>query len=100
MKFTELNGRSIKKSLGIKKTSMRYHNKNNSGGNFGINVYDVSGVDCEISGLYDTDGKITRLSFGRLYANGVFVDPDKSFEGFMDFIRRVTYRISEKEAKK
>lgn len=84
MKKSDLNGRTIKKQCNhLKNTdsvAQRYHNKNKSGGNFGFTVKilkpesewtegPLGGTKkhewvADITGNYNTDGEITRLSLG------------------------------------
>jgi hypothetical protein len=75
MKFEELKLKEIKKALGFKSASMRYHNKNKSGGNFGTNL--TKGTwgqpdwkNFEISGNYRLDGTLYDVSFGNAFQCG------------------------------
>lgn len=67
----ELSGARIKKSLGAFKVAKRWHNKNKSGGNFGINIYprstSLNDQAYEITGYHNTKGYVTRLRFSELY---------------------------------
>jgi hypothetical protein len=76
---SELTGNSLKKLLGAKKVMYRWHNKNNTGGNFGINIYFADEfnreTDREITGAYDTEGKIRYLNYGELYSAGIRLPP-------------------------
>ena len=65
--FSDLTGAKLKKMLNATKASRRYHNKNKSGGNFGINVYTDGKDSFEINGRYNTQGEITSLGVGRLW---------------------------------
>ena len=59
--------RKLKKSLNLKASRQRYHNKNLTGGNFG---YDLHPTDrnsypypwLDVNGVYDTEGNIRLLS--------------------------------------
>lgn len=70
MYIIDLKSAVIKKKLGAKSVAFRWHNKNNYGGNFGINIIDVNGRDYEISGHYSTSGLLYALRFGRIYQAG------------------------------
>ena len=65
--FSDLTGAKLKKMLGANKASRRYHNKNNSGGNFGINIYTDGKDSFEINGKYNTKGEITSMGIGKLW---------------------------------
>ena len=44
---SELTGRKLKRDLGLKRAMYRYQNKNNTGGNFGINLMaGDTGISC------------------------------------------------------
>lgn len=73
----ELSGKALKDLLGAKRVFMRWHNKNNYGGNFGFNIY-FSGefnrkTDRELTGYYNIEGKITSLAYGELYQCGTAI---------------------------
>jgi hypothetical protein len=63
----ELNGTRLKKDLNLRKVVKRWHNHNNSGGNFGINLYTGGQTDYEITGNHDLIGTVTTLRFAELY---------------------------------
>lgn len=69
---SELTGLRLRKSLHLMSASYRYHNKNQTGGNFAINLinkrYDMDNY--ELSGYYNTEGKIVHLRFGGMYRLG------------------------------
>jgi hypothetical protein len=76
MKIQELKTSEIKKALGFKKASFRYHNKNNSGGNFGTNfIYGEWALkdkssdyeNFDISGEYDATGELYKINIGYAY---------------------------------
>ena len=71
----ELTGNILKKNLDAKRVMYRWHNKNKSGGNFGINIYYAEEfnreTDKELTGYYSTDGNVYRLRFGSLYSCGI-----------------------------
>lgn len=61
-----MTGPRLKKALGINRAKKRYHNKNNSGGNFAIDLL-VGKEWFEINGYHDTQGCITEAGVGRIY---------------------------------
>lgn len=63
----DLTGRYLKKTLGAKSASFRYHNRNKSGGNFGIDVRGVNGLDYELNGDYNVEGNVKWVGFGKIY---------------------------------
>lgn len=75
MNIKELNGKSIKKALACKSASYRWHNKNKSGGNFGINLLGVNSKDLEITGQYDLTGQVYGLRIGLIYWSRMSVKP-------------------------
>ena len=86
---SELTGRKLKRDLGLKRALYRYHNKNNTGGNFGINL--MAGEDYkdyELTGHYDTDGVIQQIKLGELYQVGVVLDVE-TYEELVDRIKYV-----------
>ena len=70
----ELKGQEIKKQLNAFSCAFRWHNKNKSGGNFGINIYFTKefnrDTDKEITGYYNKEGNIYSLNFSPLYSAG------------------------------
>ena len=70
MYIIDLKSSEIKKRLGAKSVAFRWHNKNKSGGNFGINIIGVKDRNYEISGHYDVSGLLSGLRFGRIYQCG------------------------------
>jgi hypothetical protein len=93
MNIKELNGPAIKKALGCKSCLRRYHNKNKSGGNFGINIIDINGQDVELSGDYNTEGDVIHLRFGRLYHAGISIS-ERNFDVLMDMIKRTSANVA------
>lgn len=77
---SELTSNRLKKGLGAYRVAYRWHNKNKSGGNFGINIYYgkefLRGRDKELTGEYNTSGIITGLRYGDLYSAGHNVPQD------------------------
>lgn len=77
MNIKELNGRAIKKILKAKHVKFQWHNKNKSGGNFGIWLGGLIGESFQISGYYDTLGNVNNIRFGFSYSAGAeiqFID--------------------------
>jgi len=74
MKIDELKGNKLKKSLSLFQAIKRYHNRNNSGGNFAFNLYfdeqHSRGKSFEISGYHNPEGAITEIRFGYLWELG------------------------------
>lgn len=74
IKKNELTGSAVKKGLKANRSMYRWHNKNKSGGNFGINIYFAEefnrDTDKELTGYYNSDGVVYSLSFGNLYSAG------------------------------
>jgi len=66
----ELNGRTIKKALNAKRVSKRWHNHNNSGGNFGIDIVPQDGQNMELTGNHNTSDIVTILEFGPQFSLG------------------------------
>lgn len=69
----ELSGAKLKKVLGLKSATKRYHNKNLSGGNFAIDLDPITSktrAGYELSGYHDSDGVIYNLSIGLKYQAG------------------------------
>ena len=66
----ELTGEKLKKSLELHRAAYRWHNKNKSGGNFGINL-DTSAnwqeLHFELTGYYNAQGQVIGLSFGKQF---------------------------------
>ena len=65
----ELKGTALKKALNAKSVSMRWHNKNKSGGNFGFNIRGVPNTadDFELTGNYNEHGEVFGLRFGKIF---------------------------------
>ncbi len=71
--INELKGFNLKKDLKLKRVIKRWHNKNKSGGNFGINLKCHEEPHYEITGYHDLEGNIYNLSVGELYQCGTTV---------------------------
>lgn len=69
--ITELKGTNLKKDLKLDRALKRWHNKNKSGGNFGINLYQKDDKpDYQITGYHNLNGDVTGLSVAQLYQAG------------------------------
>lgn len=66
----EIKGTRFKKELNLNRCRFGYHNKNNSGGNFGLDFYKEEEfnekIDFSLSGAYDKIGNIRRLSLSSI----------------------------------
>ena len=61
------NGRTLKKVFNAKRAAFQYHNKNNSGGNFAINIiFEDRPTSRQFHGEYTTEGFIYSLQFNGL----------------------------------
>jgi len=74
MNIKELKSLIIKKKLSADSVCYRWHNKNNSGGNFCIKIWGVNGRNYEISGDYDSEGTLMNLRFGFLFQYGILMN--------------------------
>lgn len=96
MNIKELNGNAIKKALKAKSVCFRWHNRNNSGGNFGINIRGLPKGEFEITGNYDTQGIVYGLCFGTIFWSRLKMH-ENTFESLMNSINEI---ISKMECKK
>jgi hypothetical protein len=87
MKKEDLKGNVLKKLLGAEKVHYRWHNKNNSGGNFGINILWLAGRHWEITGDYDLNGNTKYLKFGPIYWGRTPIQP-ASLEELITIIQK------------
>ena len=93
IKKDELTGARLKKALDLYKANQRWHNRNKSGGNFGFNLFQSPrhkfGKDYQLVGAYDTLGRVTSLTFGRLFQAGYKIDNlyDLTFERLIEVIK-------------
>ena len=97
MKITQINTREIKKSLGLDKAVFRYHNKNKTGGNFGIDLIIGSWGNpnfkhYELSGEYDLSGQISRLRVGYAYQLGYNIVEVKDLNELISYIKLMIER--------
>lgn len=92
MNIRELKSAEIKKKLGAESVRFRWHNKNKSGGNFGLSIIGVKGRDYEISGYYNITGKLYDLRFGFIYQAGISMSVS-SVEEMFEFIKESLERI-------
>ncbi len=96
MNIKELNGIAIKKALNASRVHFQWHNRNKSGGNFGINIRGLKGGNFEISGDYDTLGTIHALRFGYMHCAGIRMFED-CFEKLMKSLNEIVVKIDEKK---
>ena len=94
--INELKGTKLKKEIGLRRVIKRWHNHNNTGGNFGINLYvseplDYSSKAFEITGEHDTSGIVRRLRFGALYQGGGERVFDNTLFMDWDYVRLVDF---------
>lgn len=80
MKFKDINNNIIKKSLGLQKGRIRYHNKNTRGGNFGIDFSSYEFEDplyesYEINGDYDIEGNLYDVHIGTSFWARTKINP-------------------------
>lgn len=84
----ELTGAKLKKDIELFKVFKRYHNHNNTGGNFAFNLYTGNPINYfkgngekhyEISGVHDQQGNIRILRLGGLYDPGVTIFNNTSY---------------------
>jgi hypothetical protein len=90
MYIKDLKSIVIKKKLNAESVCFRWHNKNKSGGNFGINICGVSDNDYGISGRYNDQGLLINLRFGFIYQRGIHMevkDINEMFEFIENFIK-------------
>ena len=99
MNIKELNGRSMKKHFNCKTSAFRWHNKNTSGGNFGLEIRELEGKNYEINGYYDANGNIRKLRFGYVYHTYKILSAT-TFEGLINEIRLIILRTKEEEERR
>lgn len=87
MNVKEIKSSVIKKRLYAKQVCYRWHNKNKTGGNFGINICGVNDKDYEISGYYDIEGTVRGLRFGFIYTAGIPMSV-QTIEEMFEFIEK------------
>ena len=71
MNIKEVKGLVLKKLMGAERSSFRWHNKNNNGGNFGIEIRGIEGKNYEISADYNSLGNFFQIRFGYIYEAGM-----------------------------
>lgn len=85
LSIEQLKGTKLKKDLGLYRVIKRWHNKNNSGGNFGINLIkspEWQDKHFELTGYHDLSGYIYSLKFSELYQAGgtTLITHDNKYE--------------------
>lgn len=92
MNIQDIKGNRLKKSLSLFQAIKRYHNRNNSGGNFAFNMYfdeqHSRGKSFEISGYHNPEGAITEIRFGYLWELGTKTD-NQYFETYDKLIKYI-----------
>ena len=74
MNIKEIKGTSLKKFMKAEKSSFRWHNKNKSGGNFGIEIRGIEGKNYQITAYYAYDGNFSNIKFGYIYQAGMKIN--------------------------
>lgn len=82
LKFDEIKGNNIKKVLNAQQVAQQYHNRNKSGGNFGINIAMQNGDRFSMNGIYDTQKVIRRLSVAEGWGIGEKVIREDNYQTF------------------
>tara|TARA_Y100000310_G_C20272159_1_gene618528 strand:- start:211 stop:648 length:438 start_codon:yes stop_codon:yes gene_type:complete len=109
----DLRGPNIKKALGAARVFKRYHNRNKSGGNFGINIHFAEyptqkywSTAVELTGDHDLHDAIYSLTFAPIYQMSpqFFEIGDEiitrrnyktmTFEDLMDMLNARLYELS------
>lgn len=91
----QINGKDIKKALGVFRVCQDYHNKNKNGGNFGLSIYVKEEfnhlTDRNLNGQYDKEGIITKLdlSFIRCGIGGFEKLPINNFEELIETLKEI-----------
>ena len=93
MKIQDIKTIQIKKLIGAKSVRFSWHNKNKTGGNFGINVIGVNGNDYAITGRYNITGTVRNLRFGFLLGISIPMNV-KTVDEMLEFITK-TIKTSE-----
>lgn len=95
MNIKELNTRKIKKAIGASTMRYRYHNKNKGSSNFAIDIRGINGQNYELSGDYNSDGKLARLGFGYIYWTTSGLRVPENLEGLIDLLKRAFNKYEE-----
>ena len=88
---SELTGRRLKRDLYLDRANQQWHNKNNSGGNFGFNLWNEPrgfGKNWELSGVYNIKGEVMSLGFGRMSQAGTEITGVKDMT-YLDLITKI-----------
>ena len=94
--INELKGFNLKKDINLKRVIKRWHNKNKSGGNFGINLMTGGPKDYELTGYHTINGDIYSLGLGELYqVNTRIIDRDNykdwDYEKLVNLVKKVIH---------
>lgn len=96
-----LKGPNLKRDLGVRRVIKRWHNKNNSGGNFGINILmNVGDKDYELTGYHNVSGEVYSLTLAPLYraVGRKIIRPDNYRDMmYKDLIAQIRYNIANPE---
>jgi hypothetical protein len=82
LNISELKGTELKKVINAQRVMKRYHNKNNSGGNFGIDIRLQNGDYYELGGNHNIKGEIWSLHFGKGYGLGAKIVRKDNYQTF------------------
>lgn len=89
MNIKDIKGTTFKKLMKAEKSSFRWHNKNKSGGNFGIEIRGIERKNYQITGDYNTLGNFYELRFGPIYQAGM-----KMNLGMVETIEELCVRLN------
>ena len=100
----ELKGNVFKKEFGLNRCMFEYHNKNKSGGNFGLNFYlnkDFDeDTDFTLHGDYNINGEIFNLKIMSIRVGGFIINIPKEKRGdwkeLIDYIKGFYEHINKK----
>jgi len=94
--MNQLTGPKLKKELNLIKATKRYHNKNKSGGNFGIDLrITPKGKWFTISGYHNLDNEVTSARIGKSFNPGMtLINPNNyKFADYREFISTISRHI-------
>lgn len=96
LKFDELKGARMKKSMNASMVRKRYHNKHVDGsGNFGFTIRDLDKNCWDMHGAYNPDKVVRRLSFGDCSSLGVEMIRDREgfdYDHMSSLVKKAMYR--------
>lgn len=105
LKKEELKGNVFKKEFNLYKCSYGYHNKNNTGGNFGLNFYLKEEfnerTDFTLHGEYDINNEITHLDINsiRIGQYGIIVKKEdyEDLNKLLEYLKKVYAQLNKEE---